>query len=64
MLFVPTISLILELHKLGIPVATLPGAWHYRVSAGTGSRVSAATSSRTGTRVSVRTGARVRAWAG
>ena len=22
--------------KIGIPVATLPGAWHYRVSAGTG----------------------------
>ena len=22
--------------KTGIPVATLPGAWHYRVSAGTG----------------------------
>ena len=22
--------------KIGTPVATLPGAWHYRVSAGTG----------------------------
>ena len=22
--------------KMGTPVATLPGAWHYRVSAGTG----------------------------
>ena len=22
--------------KIDIPVATLPGAWHYRVSAGTG----------------------------
>ena len=22
--------------KFGTPVATLPGAWHYRVSAGTG----------------------------
>ena len=22
--------------KIGIPVATLPGEWHYRVSAGTG----------------------------
>ena len=22
--------------KIGAPVATLPGAWHYRVSAGTG----------------------------
>ena len=22
--------------KVGTPVATLPGAWHYRVSAGTG----------------------------
>ena len=22
--------------KIGSPVATLPGAWHYRVSAGTG----------------------------
>ena len=22
--------------KIGIPVATLPGAWHYRASAGTG----------------------------
>ena len=22
--------------KIGIPVATMPGTWHYRVSAGTG----------------------------
>ena len=25
-----------ETHKIGTPVATLPGAWHYRVSTGTG----------------------------
>ena len=25
-----------DLKKTGTPVATLPGAWHYRVSAGTG----------------------------
>ena len=27
--------------KIGTPVATLPGAWHYRVSAGAGPSVSA-----------------------
>ena len=26
--------------KIGTPVTTLPGAWHYRVSAGTGRPVS------------------------